>query len=54
VGDRIGKHGGSGAVIAAFLFSIYDLIMACVSKLYVSMAGYFAVASAEKMSGKRP
>ena len=46
VGDRIGKHGGSGAVIAAFLFSIYDLIMACVSKLYASIANYLAAATA--------
>jgi hypothetical protein len=46
VGDRIGKHGGSRAVIVAFLFSVYDLIMACVSKLYASIASYFAAASA--------
>jgi len=33
-------------VIAGFLFSIYDLIMACISKLYASMASYFSAASA--------
>jgi hypothetical protein len=30
----IRNHGGRRAVIAAFLFSLYDLSMACVSKLY--------------------
>ena len=31
-------------MIAAFLFSIYDLSMACISKLYASIANYVAVA----------
>jgi CheY-like chemotaxis protein len=40
------REGGSRAVIVAFLFSIYDLIMVCVWKSYASMASYFAAASA--------
>jgi hypothetical protein len=51
VADRIANHGGRRALIAAFLFSIYDLRMACISKLYASIANYVAVANAGILIG---